>query len=106
MRRVVWHTLAIALVGRQCTKYRTRKEITLSLLHHQRRSGKGGDLGGLAGADAHLRRRSRKAAGAGTRQWRAYLSTANRCMPKDPHRRGGPWVNAKGVQVAANRRPI
>lgn len=68
-------------------------------------SGKGADLGGLAGADAHCQALA-KAAGAGNRQWRAYLSaTAANGQPavnaKD--RIGsGPWFNAKGVQVAAN----
>jgi len=36
--------------------------------------GKGGDLGGLAGADAHCQARAR-AQGAGDHTWRAYLST-------------------------------
>jgi hypothetical protein len=68
-------------------------------------SGKGADLGGLAGADAHCQALA-KAAGAGNREWRAYLSaTAANGQPavnaKD--RIGaGPWVNAKGVQVAAS----
>lgn len=67
--------------------------------------GKGADLGGLAGADAHCSALA-KAAGAGNRQWHAYLSaTAANGQPvvnaKD--RIGaGPWFNAKGVQVAAN----
>ena len=61
--------------------------------------GKGADLGGLAGADAHCAALA-KAAGAGTRVWRAYLSTATE-NAKD--RIGtGPWFNAKGVQVAAS----
>ena len=61
--------------------------------------GKGADLGGLAGADAHCAALA-KAAGAGTRVWRAYLSTATE-NAKD--RIGtGPWSNAKGVQVAAS----
>jgi len=67
--------------------------------------GKGADLGGLAGADEHCQALA-KAAGAGNRQWRAYLSaTAANGQPavnaKD--RIGaGPWFNAKGVQVAAS----
>ena len=67
--------------------------------------GKGADLGGLAGADAHCSALA-KSAGAGNREWRAYLSaTAANGQPavnaKD--RIGaGPWFNAKGVQVAAN----
>src|SRR5229473_1305259 len=39
--------------------------------------GKGGDLGGLAGADAHCQRLA-TAAGAGNRTWHAYLSTQPR----------------------------
>src|SRR5216110_2201697 len=37
-------------------------------------SGKGADLGGLAGADAHCQQLA-AAAGAGNKTWRAYLST-------------------------------
>ena len=67
--------------------------------------GKGADLGGLAGADAHCQTLA-KAAGAGGRTWRAYLSaTAAGSQPavnaKD--RIGaGPWANAKGVVVATS----
>ena len=43
--------------------------------------GKGGDLGGLAGADAHCQALA-QAAGAGGREWRAYLST------EEPDKRG------------------
>ena len=39
--------------------------------------GKGGDLGGLAGADAHCQALA-QAAGAGNKTWRAYLSTNGR----------------------------
>jgi hypothetical protein len=69
--------------------------------------GKGGDLGGLEGADRHCQSLA-QAAGAGHRTWRAYLSTQ---APKlaDPgfvnarDRIGtGPWQNAKGVVVARN----
>jgi hypothetical protein len=67
--------------------------------------GKGADLGGLAGADAHCQSLA-AAAGAGGRTWRAYLSTtASGSQPavnaKD--RIGsGPWANAKGVVVATS----
>ncbi|MES2937026.1 MAG: hypothetical protein V4864_05050 [Pseudomonadota bacterium] len=74
-------------------------------------SGKGGDLGGLAGADAHCQRLA-GAAGAGGRTWRAYLSVP----PTNPagtapgvpainarDRIGsGPWFNAKGTLIARN----
>lgn len=74
-------------------------------------SGRGADLGGLAGADA-LCQRLATAAGAGGRTWRAYLSTpptfAGANTPAVPavnarDRIGkGPWYNAKGVLVARN----
>lgn len=67
--------------------------------------GKGGDLGGLKGADAWCQDLARKA-GAGGRTWHAYLGAA--AMDGQPavdvrDRIGrGPWFNARGVQVAAN----
>jgi hypothetical protein len=71
--------------------------------------GKGADLGGIAGADAHCQRLA-TAAGAGNRTWRAYLSTPNIAAsganPAVPavHARDrigkGPWFNAKRTQVA------
>jgi hypothetical protein len=59
--------------------------------------GKGADLGGLAGADAHCQALA-KAAGAGNRQWRAYLST-NSTNARDRIGKG-PWKNAKGEEIA------
>jgi hypothetical protein len=70
-----------------------------------RGSGKGGDLGGLAGADAHCQALA-KAEGSGDHTWRAYLSTSE--APGQPavnarDRIGrGPWYNAEGELVAAN----
>jgi hypothetical protein len=61
--------------------------------------GQGGDLGGLAGADAHCQSLA-QAAGAGGRTWRAYLSTqgANAVNARD--RIGaGPWRNARGEVI-------
>jgi len=65
--------------------------------------GKGGDLGGLAGADRHCQSLA-QGAGVGAKTWRAYLSA----QPADGQpavnakdRIGkGPWKNAKGVVVA------
>jgi hypothetical protein len=65
--------------------------------------GNGGNLGGLAGADAHCQALAR-AVGAGQRTWRAYLSTQAR--PGQPavnarDRIGtGPWYNFEGVMIA------
>src|SRR5258708_728798 len=67
--------------------------------------GKGGDLGGLAGADAHCQQLA-VAAGGGAKTWHAYLSTQAR--PGQPainarDRIGtGPWYNSKRVPIAKN----
>ncbi len=62
--------------------------------------GKGGNLGGLAGADAHCQTLA-TAAGAGNRTWRAYLSTQGAGAVNARDRIGkGPWVNVKGQPVA------
>jgi hypothetical protein len=62
--------------------------------------GKGGNLGGLAGADAHCQALA-TAAGASGRTWRAYLSTqgANAVNARDRIGKG-PWHNVKGQIVA------
>lgn len=62
--------------------------------------GDGANFGGLAGADAHCQSLA-AAVGAGSRTWRAYLSTtgANGVNARD--RIGtGPWQNVAGVVVA------
>src|SRR5450432_1537017 len=60
-------------------------------------SGKGGDLGGLAGADAHCQTLA-AAAGAGSKTWHAYLSTQGAGAVNARDRIGaGPWMNAKGT---------
>ena len=68
-------------------------------------SGNGADLGGLAGADK-LCQSLATAAGAGSRTWRAYLSTNASGSEKTVHARDrigkGPWYNAKGVLIAKN----
>lgn len=67
--------------------------------------GKGADLGGLAGADQHCQQLA-AAAGAGKKQWRAYLSaTATGGAPAVNARDRigkGPWYNAEGRLVARN----
>jgi hypothetical protein len=73
-------------------------------------SGKGADLGGLAGADAHCQRLA-SAANAGGKTWRAYLSVPG-AFPSQGSPQGvasvnardrigqGPWHNAKGQLIA------
>ena len=64
--------------------------------------GKGANLGGIAGADAHCQALA-AGAGAGDRAWRAYLSTQGADAVHARDRIGnGPWYNAKGQRVAQN----
>src|SRR5262249_6139012 len=67
--------------------------------------GKGGDLGGLAGADAHCQALA-ITAGAGNKAWRAYLSGPETPAGKGVNARDrigkGPWQNAKGVVIATS----
>ena len=65
-------------------------------------SGKGGDLGGLKGADA-LCQQLATSAGAGNRTWAAFLSTQGPDAVNAKDRIGnGPWYNAKGALIAQN----
>lgn len=79
-------------------------------------SGKGADLGGLAGADAHCQRLA-TAAGAGAgKTWRAYLSAPGAFPGQNSpgvasvnarDRIGnGPWYNAKGELIARDLRHL
>ncbi|NVO16081.1 MAG: lectin [Rhodoplanes sp.] len=65
--------------------------------------GKGADLGGLTGADAHCQALA-QATGAGAKTWRAYLSTQAEGSTPAVNARDrigrGPWQNAKGVVIA------
>jgi hypothetical protein len=67
--------------------------------------GKGANFGGIEGADRHCQALA-TAAGAGSRVWRAYLSTSAGGSSSPINARDrigrGPWVNAKGETVAAS----
>jgi len=67
--------------------------------------GKGGDLGGLAGADAHCQQLA-TTVGAGGKTWRAYLSSPETPTAKGINARdrigNGPWQNSKGAVIAQN----
>src|SRR5688500_8658310 len=66
--------------------------------------GFGGNLGGLAGADAICLQRA-AAVARGSRVWRAYLSAPPSAGTPAVHARDrigdGPWINAHGVEIAA-----
>ena len=67
--------------------------------------GKGANLGGLAGADAHCQSLA-AAAGAGNKTWHAYLSLSPMDGQPAVNARdrigAGPWFNAKGGRIAQN----
>jgi len=67
-------------------------------------SGKGGDLGGLDGADAHCAKLA-EAAGVTDKEWAAYLSTqeeGKRGISARDRIGQGPWHNAAGELIASN----
>ena len=95
----------LAGLGACATPGRLGHGTSLSFFITSAGSGKGADLGGLSGADAHCRTLA-AAVGAGDRTWHAYLSTsASGDTPAVSARDrigSGPWYNAKGVQVATD----
>ena len=104
MKRIVVLAFGLALFSPSASPVDAQGN-SLSFFITSANPGKGADFGGLAGADAHCAALA-KAAGAGNRQWRAYLSTTavdGKPSVNAKDRIGsGPWFNAKGVQVAAN----
>ena len=65
----------------------------------------GGNLGGLAGADAHCTALAREA-GLPATEWRAYLSTQATARQRAINARDrigrGPWFNVEGIRIATN----
>ena len=104
MKRIVDSGFALALVAPSASSVDAQGN-SLSFFITSTNPGKGADLGGLAGADAHCAALA-KAAGAGNRVWRAYLSTTGADGKPGVNAKDrigtGPWFNAKGVQVAAS----
>ena len=94
MRRLLLATAA-ALIAAAGAAY--SQGATMSFFVTSVGSGKGADLGGLKGADAHCASLA-EAAGVTGKSWAAYLSTSD----TDARDRigKGPWVNAKGVTIA------
>lgn len=75
------------------------QEATMSFFVTSTGPGAGGDLGGLDGADAHCAALA-EAAGVTGRTWAAYLSTSE--VDARDRIGAGPWVNAAGVEIAAD----
>lgn len=94
---------SVALLTVVCGALVVGQDTSMSFFIVSVGSGKGADLGGLEGADQHCQSLA-AAAGAGSKTWRAYLSTQTddgKAAINARDRIGsGPWYNAKGVMVA------
>ena len=81
MRRITVIAASLLAAGAAATAAVAQQGgATMSFFVTSAGSGKGADLGGLAGADRHCQALA-QAAGAGGRTWRAYLSTQRRRAP-------------------------
>lgn len=101
---LIWSAATVAVVTlAACGSMATRNPMTFFVTSVG--SGKGADLGGLAGADAHCAKLA-SAVGAGSRDWRAYLSQQATTTVRPINARDrigrGPWQNAQGVVVATD----
>ena len=103
-RSLIWSAATVAVVTlAACGSMATRNPMTFFVTSAG--SGKGADLGGLAGADAQCKALA-SAVGAGDRDWRAYLSQQATTTVRPINARDrigrGPWQNAQGVVVATD----
>src|SRR5262245_33603119 len=106
MYKLVLVCLAIMVVGLAfASSLLSQSAPNMSFFITSAGSGNGANLGGLNGADAICQRLA-AAVGAGSKTWRAYLSSSaigNQPAVNARDRIGrGPWQNAKGVVVAQN----
>ncbi|MGQ9427287.1 hypothetical protein ACXYTJ_14385 [Gilvimarinus sp. F26214L] len=96
---------AIVLLASLAFNVAAAQDSELSFFVTSKGAGDGANLGGLEGADRHCQMLA-EAAGAGQREWRAYLSTQTDDGKADVHARDrigtGPWHNAKGEMIAKN----
>lgn len=97
--------IGLVLSVASCATPAQTPETQLSFFITSAGSGDGANLGGLAGADQICQARA-QAVGAGSRRWRAYLSTSARPGAPAVNARdrigSGPWYNARGLPVAMN----
>jgi hypothetical protein len=100
-KRLILPALACtALVALASSVPVTAQQAAMTFFVTSSGSGKGADLGGLAGADARCAQLA-QAAGSSGKTWRAYLSTQGAGAVNARDRIGnGPWQNSKGVVVA------
>ena len=102
--RSAWYTLALALLGGvtfvTTVTFAQQPSPQMSFFITSVGSGKGANLGGLAGADAHCSALAKAAGGAANKTWRAYLSTQQPVVNARERIGSGPWYNSKGVVIA------
>jgi hypothetical protein len=97
-------TIATLSVFALSTGTALAQDATMSFFVTSTNPGKGADLGGLAGADAHCTTLA-SAAGSTGKTWHAYLSTqeaGERGISARDRIGSGPWHNAKGELIAAD----
>ena len=103
--RLKFALLASAAFLAACAPTPRAPQNTMSFFVTSANPGRGADLGGLAGADAHCQKLA-ASSNAGGKNWRAYLSAAPSGSAPAVHARDrigrGPWQNAKGVVVATS----
>lgn len=91
---------AIAALGLSAARPAVAQQAPQMTFFISSKPAEGGNLGGLEGADRHCQTLA-AAAGAGSRTWRAYLSTQGPGAVNARDRIGrGPWQNARGVVIA------
>ena len=102
LRTAAW--LAVLALGACASQEASTPQSKMTFFVTSVNPGKGADLGGLAGADAHCQALA-TAVGAGKRTWRAYLATTSNGQPQVNARDrigSGPWQNVKGVVIATS----
>ena len=99
----IWAAGAMAFVALGVCTGAQAQQANMTFFVTSAGPGKGADLGGLSGADAHCQALA-QAAGAGSRTWRAYLSTSAAGAAAAVNARDrigrGPWQNVKGEVIA------
>lgn len=103
---IIATAFAIIIIGQNSQDRAKRVELgisdKMSFFITSINPGSGGNLGGLAGADAYCAQLA-ESVGVRGRTWRAYLSTQGDAAVNAKDRIGnGPWHNAKGELIANN----
>jgi hypothetical protein len=96
--RQLFGALAVLAVGASQALAQSPAE-NMSFFVTSSNPGNGGDLGGLAGADAYCQSLA-ESVGAGDKTWHAYLSTST--VNARDRIGNGPWYNFAGQMIAEN----